>query len=65
MRSTAINHHLQCFPVDGVHCVPLDARLPFALARFVREQITFDVTVTRKQRENMSKTVFLTDAATG
>lgn len=32
-----INHHLQGFFVDRADCVSLDAGLPFALARFVRE----------------------------
>lgn len=44
-----IQHHLQSLVVDGVHRVPLDAGLPFALARFVGEQITFDVTETNRK----------------
>lgn len=36
-------HHLQSLVVDGVDRVPLDDGLPFALARFVGQQIAFDV----------------------
>lgn len=46
-----INQYLQCFFVDRVDCVFLDAGLPFALARFVRKQITFDITETQKQKD--------------
>lgn len=54
----AINFHLQCFIVQRVDCVPLDAGLPFALTRLVRQQITFDIAeITAEQK--ISRTVFL------
>lgn len=42
-RRTEKRHHLQSLVVDGVDRVPLDAGLPFALARFVGQQIAFDI----------------------
>lgn len=42
-RRTEKWHHLQSLVVDGIDRVPLDACLPFALARIVGQQITFDV----------------------
>lgn len=48
-KGRRIQHHLQGLVVNGVHRVPLDAGLPLALARFVGEQITFDVAKTNRK----------------
>lgn len=44
-----LKRHLQSFVVDGVDRVPLDAGLPLALACFVGEQVTFDVTENKQE----------------
>lgn len=54
----AINFHLQCFVVQRVDCVPLDAGLPFALTRLFRQEITFDIAEITAEQKN-SQTVFL------
>lgn len=45
-----LKRHLQSFVVDGVDRVPLHAGLPLALACFVGEQVTFDVTENKEER---------------
>ena len=46
-----INPNLKCFFIDGVDGVSLDGGLPFALARFVGEQIALDITERQKKNK--------------